>query len=359
MTDTTQQVTVRRPPVTRWRPLLLSAVAVLLLAEVAVRLISLGLEPAGDWSRSDITQHQTGLRPQADDLDLLVVGSSMVGRAVSPVQLSAAGGPARGYNFWLAGPAMRSVSALTTDVLLKETDPKVVLIGVSMREFNGAPSQNNQFISFTQSYVFQSEAGQAGTVDRLDHALQSASYLARYRLTLRDPAKLVNDLRTPRLPIERLGSDGFLIERGQSELANEPRAHFNQERAAMAGYNVDQADIDALATLLDELASRRIPALVVNLPVTQTFISMANDGTADYDNYVRKVESTTRSHGGQWLDAMQTSWADTNFGDVDHLNDTGTAALQPMILDALHTITGSPEERPTGDPPNPEPDSNP
>lgn len=345
MTDTVQEpVTQVKRSVLRWRPLALSAIAVVLLAELAIRLLSPALDPAGDWTRTDFADHQDGIRPRADDLDLLVVGSSVVGRAVSPDRLSDAGGPATGYNYWLAGPAMRSISVLTSDVLLQQTDPGVVLIGISMREFNAAPSQNNQFISFTESYRFQSAAGHAGTIDRLDHTLQSASYLARYRLTLRDPVKLINDLRAGPLVHENVGADGFLIDRGQNQLADEPRAHFDQERFAMTGYVVNDADVNALAALLDELATRDIPTLVVNLPVTKTFIEMADDGAADYEDYVRQVETITRSHGAHWLDTMQVSWADDNFGDVSHLNDTGTNALQPMILDAVNTVTGSTNE---------------
>lgn len=319
----------------------------MVLAELTVRLLSPGLDPVGDWTRTDFADHQAGLDPRADDLDLLVVGSSVAGRAISPDRLRDAGGPETGYNFWLAGPAMRSISVLTSEVLLEQTDPEVVLIGISMREFNGAPSQNNQFASFTQSYRFRSAAGQAGTIDRLDHALQTASYLARYRLTLRDPVRLMNDLRTAPLDHEDIGADGFLVERGQNQMADEPRAHLDQERFAMAGYAVNDADLDALATLLDVLADQDIPALVVNLPVTQAFVDMADDGRADYADYVRRVETVTRSHGAHWLDTMQVDWSDEQFGDVNHLNDVGTAALQPTILAALDTLTGAAAAEPT------------
>lgn len=360
MTDINHKPTTRRQrSVLRWRPLALSAATVVLLAELTVRLVSPALDPVGDWTRTDFADHQDGMRPRADDLDLLVVGSSVVGRAVSPDRLRDAGGPETGYNFWLAGPAMRSISALTSDVLLQQTEPEVVLIGLSMREFNAAPSQNNQFVSFTQSYRFQSAAGHAGTIDRLDHTLQSASYLARYRLTLRDPVRLINDLRTGPLVHEAVGADGFLVDRGRNQVADEPAAHVDQERFAMTGYALNEADLAALATLLDELAARDIPTLVVNLPVTQAFIDMANDGQADYQDYVRQVEAVTRSHGADWLDTMQASWPDENFGDVNHLNDAGTAALQPMILAAINTLSGSTGEPQRGDLSNTEADPQP
>ena len=106
----------------------------------------------------------------------------------------------------------------------------------------------------------------------------------------------------------------------------------------MANYNVDRADIEALATLLTELSARHIRALVVNLPVTQKYIDLADDGSADYAEYTRQVETTTRTHGAQWLDTMQVAWPDIDFRDLNHLNDTGTAALQPIIVKALNGL---------------------
>ncbi len=174
-----------------------------------------------------------------------------------------------------------------------------------------------------------------GWIDRLDEGLQRASALARHRTDFRDPVQLVHNIEAEALVPERLGADGYLLDRGTDHLADEPAAHVAQEEAVMAGYEVNPGDVDALRHLLGELAGRGIRVLVANLPVTGRFVAMADDGRADYDAYLRQVRAATEESGATWLDAMDRPWPDHLFADVNHLNDQGAAELQPLVLDAL------------------------
>jgi hypothetical protein len=275
--------THERGPVTgakaarRWRKVLLATIAVVAAAEGMARLVSPQLEPVNDWPRSDYVQHEQGLAARADQLQLLILGSSVAGRAPSPDDILDAGGPGPGYNYWLAGPSMRSISLLATDVLLERASPSVVIIGLTMREFNNGPSQQNHFDALRQSYGLQTASGRRTAIDTMDHTLQSVSALARHRLAFQDPARLVRELRAPALIPEHIAPDGHLSDRGDNQLADEPPSHLAQERFAMANYDVSQEDLDALARLLDRLHARGITTLVVNLPVTEHFIDMADD----------------------------------------------------------------------------------
>ncbi len=313
----------------------MSLLASLLVAEGAARAVAPHLEPPGEWPRADYAAHEKGLALRAADLDLLVLGSSVVGRDISPARLRELGGPAVGYNYWLAGSPMRSIDLLTTDVLLERVSPPVVLLGLTMREFTDGPSSRDHLDALRQSPGFLDASGRMGWIDRLDAGLQGASALARHRTDFRDPVQLVHNIQAEPLVPERLGADGYLLDRGGDDLADEPAAHVAQEQAVMAGYEVNPDDVEALRHLLGELTGRGIRVLVVNLPVTERFVAMADDGRADYAAYLRQVRSSAEEGGAAWLDAMDRPWPDHLFADVNHLNDQGAAELQPLVLDAL------------------------
>lgn len=313
----------------------MSLLVTLLAAEGVARIIAPDLAPVGRWPRADYAGHEAGLGPRAADLDLLVLGSSVVGRDISPDRLRDLGGPAVGYNYWLAGPPMRSIDLLATDVLLRRVTPPVVVVGLTMREFTDGPSARNHLEALRQSPGFLAASGRLGWIDRLDDGLQRASVLARHRTEFRDPVQLARNIAAAPLVPERLGPDGYMLDRGGDHLADEPAAHVAQEEAVMAGYEVNPGDVEALRHLLAELGERGSRVLVVNLPVTERFIAMADDGRADYDDYLRQVRAAAEEGGAAWLDAMDRSWPDHLFADVNHLNDQGAARLHPVVLDAL------------------------
>lgn len=316
----------------------MSLFVTLLAAEGVARIVAPHLQPVGRWPRADYAGHEAGLGPRAADLDLLVLGSSVVGRDISPDRLRDLGGPAVGYNYWLAGPPMRSIDLLATDVLLRRVTPPVVVLGLTMREFADGPSARNHLEALRQSPGFLAASGRMGWIDRLDDGLQKVSVLARHRTDFRDPVELARNIAAAPLVPERLGSDGYLLDRGDDHLEDEPAAHVAQEEAVMAGYEVNPGDVEALRHLLGELGERGTRVLVVNLPVTERFIAMADDGRADYDDYLRQVRAATEESGAAWLDTMDDSWPDRLFADVNHLNDQGTARLQPLVADALQRL---------------------
>ena len=332
----TRRSVARRPG--WWRRFGLSLLVTLLVAEGVARVIAPYLEPVGRWPRADYIGHEKGLAARADDLDLLVLGSSVVGRDLSPDRLRDIGGPAVGYNYWLAGPPMRSIDLLVTDAVLQRVSPAVVVLGVTMREFVDGPSARAHLEALRQSPGFQAASGRSGLIDRLDDGLQRVSVLARHRTDFRDPVQLARNIEAEPLVPERLGADGYLLDRGDDQLADEPAAHVAQEEAVMAGYELNPGDVEALGHLLGVLRERGIEVLVVNLPVTERFIAMADDGRADYDAYLRQVRAATEEGGAGWLDTMDRTWPDYLFADVNHLNDQGATHLQPLVLDALKRL---------------------
>lgn len=304
----------------------------LLCLEGSVRVLSLRLQPVEPWPSTDYTRHERRLAAEGNQVDTLVVGSSSVGVAVRPTDLPEGGA---GYNYWLAGPSMRSVADLTSEVLLGRVSPSTVLIGVTMREFNDGPSQRAHHTALVESYPFKDETGRSTLIDDADEVLKSVSALARHRDVLRDPVRLVDQLQTGPLTPENMAADGHLADRGNDQMVDEPAEHLEQERDAMFDYALADGDVDALDRLLSTLTDRRISAVVVNLPVSAKFIGLANGGQDAQQRFTNRIRLITETHGAVWVDSMSDLWEDEWFADVNHLNDRGVARLRPTLAAAL------------------------
>lgn len=303
------------------------AIATLLALEGAARLVAVRLPPTTAWPSSDYVRHDAALRDRGR-LDTLVVGSSVAGVALRPDEIPSWGS---GYNHWLAGPGMRSVADLTRLVLLDRVAPRRLVIGVTMREFNDGPSQRAHHEAMVSSHGFRDATGAATAFDRADETLRSVSVLAGQRDLLRDPVRLIDRVGAGRPRPERLGADGHLADRGDGRLSDERPEHVEQEREAMADYAFSEAGLRALDLLLRECGRRGIEVLVVNLPVTRTFIGFASRGAADQADFEERVRSTAERRGATWFDAFEETWDDRWFADVNHLNDTGEARLRKLI----------------------------
>ena len=323
MTRTDQQ-----PRRSRFTAPVLAAIVTLALVEGAVRLVEPRLPAPGPWPTQEYGRHESQMAQVDDPLETLVVGSSIAGVAIRPEELPELG---RAYNHWLAGPGMRSVADLTRRVLLDRADPRRVVVGVTMREFNDGPSQLAHYEAMVNSDGFREQTGTASWIDRADKMLRSTSAIAANRESLRDPVLLVNRLRTGRLTPERIESDGHLSEGGDQVVAEASPEHTQQERDSMARYTFSVAGLRALDQLLVECQRRNIEVVVVNLPVTEQFIGFANGGIEDQRDFENRVRSATERRGGTWVDTMNVPWADEWFADVSHLNDRGGARLRPRL----------------------------
>ena len=313
----------------------LAALTVLLVAEVAARAMEPSLQPVQDWPDSSYTVHHDQLS-QVGPLDYLVVGSSSVGAAIHPDDLAEQWpDTGTGYAYWLAGPPLRSLEAVTAGVLLDELEPGMVVLGVTMREFNATSMHDEHHLALLNSPPYREATGQSSWLAPADALLRQHVALARQRAVLRQPADLWHDLRSPNLAPAPVATDGHLLGGERDELADEPPEHLAQERAALADFTVSDADLAALGSLLTELGERDIPTLVVNLPVTEEFIELAPGGQADYEAYVQAVEAEAATNGARWHDLMDGGWNDSHFRDVNHLNGRGVARLLPMLADLL------------------------
>ena len=318
----------------RWRRVLLIALAIAVLAEVGVRALDSRLPPATGWPGYEYAVHEEQLAALGGDPDLLVIGDSSAAVAIRPDELVEDGVASSGYNYWLGGAPMRSLELHASEVLLPRTTPRTVVVAVTMRNFNEAPSQESHLAALRASSAFRRVTGRRSWLDHLDDRLQAGSAVFRHREILRDPLGLVRALRSPGLP-DRLASDGHISDRGGDRLADEAAGHRRAEREALADFAVSPREVGALDDLLTELRRRGTQVVVVSLPVAAAFVELADGGTQDYLRFMSAVRATGRANGVEVLDTMEQPWPDELFGDVNHLNDRGAARLRPILADAI------------------------
>jgi hypothetical protein len=171
----------------RWRRVLLIALAIAVLAEVGVRALDSRLPPVTGWPGYEYAVHEEQLAALGGDPDLLVIGDSSAAVAIRPDELVEDGVASSGYNYWLGGAPMRSLELHASEVLLPRTTPRTVVVAVTMRNFNEAPSQEGHLAALRASSAFRRVTGRRSWLDHVDDRLQAGSAVFRHREILRDP----------------------------------------------------------------------------------------------------------------------------------------------------------------------------
>jgi hypothetical protein len=311
-----------------WRSLL-AALVVVLAIEASLRIVEAHtdiLEP----QRELFDEHAERLRTQ--DPDVLIVGSSSAGSNIWVPTLEEQGIACRAYSPWLASPTMRDIERYVREEVLEVTSPQLVIIGVTMREVNaGTPTED-----YPQLHAWLDiEHGPRSFWD----TLSESTAILRSRETLQDPYLLGNNALGWVQPFTDV--DGHHLASLHQGIADESDEHRAQEESEMADFRLGTVDLAALADLLDLLADRDIPAVVIDLPVSELFIEMAPGGRAEYSQYRRAIEPITAQKGVPFIDGASVPLVEArDFADVNHLNRDGSIRFTDHILADLPPVSG-------------------
>lgn len=323
------------PPVASSRRGLVRFVVAALVAfgvvEGAVRIVEAGVDE-DQLHASSIETHTRQLRDGRRP-DVLTIGSSSAGAAVWAPGLVAAGVACDAYSVWLEGPTMEDITRYVAHTLGDLPMPRQVLVGVTMREFNATSTKldNDEVDAFL-------EADRTGGVMGV---LEDRLAMIRMREVFQDPPRLGRVV----LGAEdnQLGRDGHHLPSLDRVIAQESAKHRQQEIDEMDEYRLRETDLLALEALIGYLADRGADVTVVNLPVTDTFIQLTPNGTADHLQHREAVESVARRTGTPFVDGQAVPLdTATQFADVNHLNRDGSRAFTAALIadDVLEPAAG-------------------
>jgi hypothetical protein len=317
------------------------AVAVLVLAELAVRLGHSHLAAPSAWPAPElqkkydqiVAREKSGRRT-----DVVLVGDSMMDAAGNPVGLAADGAGVTIYNASVAGETLPTIARWTTKVVVPRLHPKLVVIGFSSNELNPSvllPSQG--LAAYDHSRAAQAAQGTGDWVDQADAFLRQWSYLYRYRDDLRHPfTKPLAGVFDPTLTAT--GQD--LAFSAKSYLEGTPaqaRITIDGVIASLVGFRVGAQNMALLSGLISTLQAKGIQVMLVAMPVTDDLVSFHPNGAADYQRAIAAFTAIAQAHGAQM--AIPGIWPIADFADPVHLNGAGTILFSQYLAPLLRAAT--------------------
>lgn len=321
----------------------LAALAVLVLAEVGVRQISPSLVEPREWHsyEAQVKVHQMDALADRGGASIVFFGTSMTDAAVDPVRLTAALGPgATAYNAALSLGYPTITDRWSRAVVLPRLRPNTVVIGISSLDFlPESDVSTEQYRSVFEAPAMQRALGTASTTEEIEHAVESASELFRYRSALRDPIAVYHAIRgdEPELPepeartIRPLGFQAFSVDRRFEDRAAYGTAILQN---ALSHFAVERAATDVFRRVIETNRSAGREVVLVALPVTEEYIALHPRGRADFDGFKRVLGELASSTGAGLVDL--TDLTDHRyFADENHLNGAGTTAVTDRLAIAL------------------------
>lgn len=328
----------------RWLGVLIGILAVLVVAEITVRVIEPRLPEPADWFSPEaarLVREMNDARAHDIRSDLLVTGSSQAGRDLVPAVLRGAvgGGPVHSVALAKGGQTLVMRRWLLEEAVPR-LRPRSVVWGVSSLDFNQARREESIGRYDT---VRATRPGFFGAADRL---LAHLSALARHRAALREPLTALHaltgeehddalvDRRPPRAITFTVGNTRMLTgARRARMLAEEPAQTRN---GPLRNFSVGSREIDAFRTTLSSLKALGINVHVVIMPVQQGYIAAHPRGAVDYERWRRAVTSAAQDEGVPISDHTSDFGAD-DFLDFEHLNPAAARTFSRTIASEVRS----------------------
>ncbi|MBK9178110.1 MAG: hypothetical protein IPM45_00820 [Acidimicrobiales bacterium] len=314
----------------------------LLLAEGAARVLAPYLPEPPLW-------HDRATAVKASQMDELAsgggcvpvvfVGNSMTRDALVPEVFTAAD-PARrpAYNAALDAATPALLERWVTDQVVPRLHPDTVVIGLSSFDLNDNASIGRAALAGYE----EAPQSRSDVWGRLQAPFLRWSDLVRYRTELRDPGvvwgalgRLRRQQREPRDGPEGipgiLGPLGEGLSRRDQTYTGSPGVQQFVRSELLNDFAVGGRQVRALHRTVTTLQDEGVQVVLLLLPVTDDYVALHPEGSADHDAFVAAVEQVGRETGATVVDGREVVRDPTSFADTHHLNAQGADHLSSVI----------------------------
>lgn len=321
----------------RWQVTAVIVLLVFTLGEVGMRVAETRSCPPSTWPSDEIGakyEQIMDLKDHNERLDTLFVGSSAVFEGIDPVAFSVAAGGGTAYNAALGAASMLSIEPWTLDILVPLTSADTVFIGVIARDINDNGVGQRAFFERLQASpdFAAASGGPRNLADRLAAALEDSSALWRMRPFYREPITFLRGVVSNSMRCAEVGPFG-------SEPAAEQeytyrfdsgfRKFWRDRQLHEFAFGGDEAT--ALANLVDRLTAQGVEVVLVNMPVTEDYVSLLPDAAADQAEFELFLEALATESGARYFDANDVIESLEQFRDPAHLNPDGALILSEAL----------------------------
>jgi hypothetical protein len=320
--------------------------AVLLVAELGARILSGDLQTeSGTWASGEAAlkaAQMTETYNRGETVDVVFVGDSMTAGVIDPIIFTRASGVSS-YNAAFAGPAVRTTTLWTLDIVEPLLSPQVVVLGVQTRSVNdNTRSSKWRHRMFVQSPGYKQATSSLAA--RVEGALEDISYFMRYRRALRHPNAVLTTLddengdrqKKSKKPI---GPRGVRLD--------EPRT-YSARTDLMQGFRRDvghfswgEIEYEALKKLSAELRARGVRLIILSLPVTADYKAAHRRPKETMDKYHAALGTFVDEEGVTLIDAENAFPTSDPFRDPLHLDVEGRRAVARALAHEWDKVLGS------------------
>jgi hypothetical protein len=317
----------------RWLPTLAAVVAVLVVAELGVRLLEHRLPPPSGWVSDEYPIKRDRMADLAGTggVGVALVGSSVMDVSVDPALLSEEATGGRGaYNAALIGATPVIVDIWTRELVVPELRPDVVVVAVSSRDLNGnGASMRQHGEDFVASPGGSWLLGSHSIADAAEWWLLEHSALIRHRESLRRPLEAVFGYDPPdrtESALTDLGLQTHLVD-DQYRRDRAIQDFFRQQ--PLRDFAVTDDQLDAVRRLASALETSGIRVVLLDVPVTDDYVELHPRGEADVAAYTAAVDEISTATGAEVL--RPGRWPAELFSDPLHLNGAGVRRLSAAV----------------------------
>ena len=326
--------------------------AVLLVAELAVRLASGHLPSPVRWSAPEM-QHKAdqiaGLEAGRGRPSVVVFGASMADDGLDPAVIDAAlEQPHAAYNASLVGTPLDSIVLWAEDHVVTALRPRVVVLGLSPVELNGnIPGDEASNRLFRDAPAARQMLGTESLWQRATRLAGDLSAVFRYRTVLRKPTLLLHGRPNGSSGLGMINDPPLTADGFNLTEYNEPYNVFlgqpvtpTMRRDELAGdlfhnFSVSPAKVMLLRRFIADLQAGGTHVVVVDLPMTAEAVSYLPHGAADAVASADALSGLARAAGIPFIPAGV--WPTAYFGDPVHLNSKGSAARTSALTATLRS----------------------
>jgi hypothetical protein len=277
-------------------------VVTLAAAEGVARLLDHRLPAGTQWPsvETDVKYHRLSELPEAD---VVFLGSSITEAAIDPEAFIAESGAHSAFNSGIPFSSPISNEWWLNEVVLKEVDPELVVIGLTAWS-GGSGSSGDRLLKGLKEAPRTPDRGWSALLDQ-------AGLLAEW------DARSTED-RT-RAFLTELGHQTGYYDRSidDAEPLDLPFGPLEMPRV----------EADAVGRMIDRLAEDGVEAVVLIEPGRYP----GDSGSIDYDRYIDSVLSHESEWGVPVLDTFHMGWERKWFADLAHFNREGTEEFTSYI----------------------------
>jgi hypothetical protein len=310
-------------------PLLIGVLIVVVLAEVAARLVMAQTTDAIRWYDAT-AQLKVEQMEELGGVEVVFAGTSMAQQAFVPSVFDEATGT-KSWNAGLAGGTPEVMSPWLLEEVVPRLQPSTVVWGLS--SFDLAPAYGP-----AQAEVYE-EALETrdGWLAAADRAVSSGSVLVRNRAVLRSLDALAGAAAHERgvahAEAERItGADGERTE--QTADVGEQRGRIVAAR--LANFTPHPDDLDLIATTVRSLEADGIDVVLVQLPVPDRFRDAHPNGNADHALVGPALAELAAELDVRFLQLLDAA-ASPDFVDFTHLDASSAAELSRSLAAAYES----------------------